>query len=90
MTQTNVDSQSFFNVLLSDIGVRNVKVQEVLSLDEELLALLPQPVFGLIFLSQHFDEVADERKDEEGMEDVWFANQASWPNFGIPGHICGL
>lgn len=36
-----MDFQAFFNVMLRDFGVRGVKVQEVVSLDEEVLASLP-------------------------------------------------
>ena len=33
--------QAFFNVMLKEIGVRGVKIQEVVSLDEEMMAFLP-------------------------------------------------
>ena len=33
--------QAFFNVMLSRFGVEGVKVQEIVSLDAEMLALLP-------------------------------------------------
>lgn len=33
--------QAFFNVMLKEMGVRGAKVQEVLSIDEEGLAMLP-------------------------------------------------
>ena len=33
--------QAFFNVMLKDFGVKGVKVQEVLGLDDDLLAMLP-------------------------------------------------
>lgn len=33
--------QAFFNVMLQDFGVKGVKIQEVISLDEELLAFIP-------------------------------------------------
>lgn len=33
--------QAFFNVILREFGVGGVKVQEVVGLDEELLAFLP-------------------------------------------------
>lgn len=33
--------QAFFNVMLKDFGVRGVKVQEVVSLDDEILTFLP-------------------------------------------------
>lgn len=39
--QVLIDFQAFFNVMLKDFGVRGVKVQEVVSLDEEILTFLP-------------------------------------------------
>lgn len=33
-------SQALFNVMLREFGVKGVKVQEVVSLDEEMLAFL--------------------------------------------------
>lgn len=33
--------QAFFNVMLREFGVNGIKVQEVVGLDEELLAFLP-------------------------------------------------
>ena len=33
--------QAFFNAILKNFGVEGVKVQEVVSLDEEMLAFLP-------------------------------------------------
>lgn len=33
--------QAFFNVMLKEIGVRGVKIQEVVSLDEDMMAFLP-------------------------------------------------
>ena len=33
--------QAFFNVMLKNFGVKGVKVQEVVSLDEELLSCIP-------------------------------------------------
>lgn len=37
----NTSLQSIFNVMLREFGVRDVKVQEIFGLDEELLAMLP-------------------------------------------------
>lgn len=34
-------TQAFFNVMLKEMGVRGAKVQEVLSIDEDMLAMLP-------------------------------------------------
>lgn len=33
--------QAFFNVMLKKFGVQGVKVQEIVSLDDEILAFLP-------------------------------------------------
>ncbi len=73
---------AFFNVMLNEMGVQGVKVQEVYGLDEEMLAILPQPVHALIFLFRYRD--VDETESEKGTEcpsHVWFANQ-------IPDFAC--
>lgn len=36
-----IRGQAFFNVMLKNFGVKGVKVQEIVSLDEELLAYVP-------------------------------------------------
>jgi len=41
-----------------------------------MIAMLPKPVFGLIFLFQYFDE-DDAEVEEADDQDVWFANQVS-------------
>ncbi|KAJ5124676.1 uncharacterized protein N7515_008501 [Penicillium bovifimosum] len=67
---------ALFNVMLREFGVKGVKVQEVVSLDEEMMALLDKPVYGLIFLFRW-------REDEDGKQEVtcpdglWFANQTA-------------
>ncbi|KAM0285473.1 hypothetical protein ACHAQH_001423 [Verticillium albo-atrum] len=67
---------AFFNAILRDCGVKDVKIQELFSLDEDSLSLLPQPVYGLIFLYQYFAQ--DCEVDEENQDDgVWFANQTT-------------
>ncbi|KAI9788708.1 MAG: hypothetical protein M1835_002140 [Candelina submexicana] len=65
---------AFFNVMLHEFGVRGIKVQEVFGLDAELLALLPQPVHGLIFLYQWREEDPSDQ-ETKCSERVWFANQ---------------
>ncbi|KAH6955057.1 hypothetical protein HG530_015823 [Fusarium avenaceum] len=67
---------AFFNIILRDLGVRNVKAQEIFTIDHDLLALLPQPVYGLIFLFQYLPEL-QETNQEEDANDVWFANQTT-------------
>ncbi|KAF3352163.1 hypothetical protein VdG1_00644 [Verticillium dahliae VDG1] len=68
---------AFFNAILRDCGVQDVKIQELFSLDEDSLQLLPQPVYGLIFLYQYFAQDC-EVDDEQGQDDaIWFANQTT-------------
>ncbi|KAL9946953.1 hypothetical protein ACHAQF_007144 [Verticillium nonalfalfae] len=70
---------AFFNAILRDCGVKDVKIQELFSLDEDSLQLLPQPVYGLIFLYQYFAQDC-EVDDEQGQDDgIWFANQVAFP-----------
>ncbi|KAL9123216.1 MAG: hypothetical protein Q9187_000233 [Circinaria calcarea] len=67
-------SEAFFNVMLKQFGVKGVKVQEVVSLDKELLAWLPRPVYGLIFLYKWRED--DPVKQEPSCPpNIWFANQ---------------
>ncbi|TKA61831.1 hypothetical protein B0A49_11195 [Cryomyces minteri] len=65
---------AFFNVMLKEFGVRGVKVQEVFGLDDELLAVLPKPVYGLIFLFR-YREVDVDKQEASCPPQVWFANQ---------------
>ncbi|KAL4973246.1 ubiquitin carboxyl-terminal hydrolase [Aspergillus desertorum] len=67
---------ALFNVMLREFGVRGVKVQEVVSLDNELLALLNKPVYGIIFLFRWRED--DPEKQEASCPDgLWFANQTA-------------
>ncbi|KAH8819597.1 hypothetical protein F5884DRAFT_761145 [Xylogone sp. PMI_703] len=69
---------ALFNFILRQYGVKDVKVQEVLSLDDEILQQLPQPVFGLIFLFKYEDGDLDDRKSTmSNPEHIWFANQTT-------------
>ncbi|KAI9827640.1 MAG: hypothetical protein M1819_006929 [Sarea resinae] len=65
---------AFFNVTLKEFGVKGIKVQEVFGLDAELLAMLPKPVYGLIFLFRWRQEDPD-KHETSCPENVWFANQ---------------
>ncbi|KAM0551991.1 hypothetical protein ACHAPJ_008099 [Fusarium lateritium] len=67
---------AFFNIILRDLGVLNVKAQEIFTIDQDSLALLPQPVYGLIFLFQYLPGL-DEVSEEQDTSDVWFANQTT-------------
>ncbi|KAL9043719.1 MAG: hypothetical protein Q9214_003103 [Letrouitia sp. 1 TL-2023] len=86
---------AFFNAMLKDFGVRGVKVQEVVSLERDFLAQLPQPVYGLIFLFKWREE--DPGGQEQSCpEEVWFANQtvdnacASVALLNIVNNVSGL
>ncbi|KAF7561969.1 hypothetical protein G7046_g2149 [Stylonectria norvegica] len=68
--------QAFFNIILRDLGVENVKAQEIFSIDQASLDMLPHPVFGLIFLFQYLPGF-DEADEDEDASDVWFANQTT-------------
>ncbi|OLN94190.1 Ubiquitin carboxyl-terminal hydrolase 2-like protein 1 [Colletotrichum chlorophyti] len=65
---------AFFNAMLREMGVKDIKVQEVFSVEEDYVATLPQPVYGFIFLYQYFSEAYE---DDEVVDsrDLWFANQ---------------
>nr|OQO31723.1 hypothetical protein B0A51_01071 [Rachicladosporium sp. CCFEE 5018] len=69
---------AFFNIMLRDMGVSGVKIHEVMSLDDEMLATLPQPVHALIFLFRYAETDA-EVLETECPEDVWYAEQV--PDF---------
>ncbi|KAM0195578.1 hypothetical protein ACHAPA_007430 [Fusarium lateritium] len=67
---------AFFNIILRDLGVRNVKAQEIFTIDHDSLALLPQPVYGLIFLFQYLPGLQEINQEQDG-NGVWFANQTT-------------
>ncbi|KAB8269645.1 ubiquitin carboxyl-terminal hydrolase [Aspergillus minisclerotigenes] len=67
-------SKALFNVMLREFGVKGVKVQEVVSLDEEMMAFLNKPVYGLIFLFR-WREDDPEKQEASCPEGLWFANQ---------------
>ncbi|KAL5361871.1 hypothetical protein BJX96DRAFT_166217 [Aspergillus floccosus] len=67
---------ALFNVMLREFGVKGVKVQEVVSLDDEMMALLNKPVYGLIFLFR-WREDDPEKQEASCPEGIWFANQTA-------------
>ncbi|KAL3470187.1 ubiquitin carboxyl-terminal hydrolase [Aspergillus californicus] len=67
---------AIFNVILREFGVTGVKVQEVISLDDEILALLNKPVYGLIFLFRWREDDSD-KQEASCPEGLWFANQTA-------------
>ncbi|TAQ84598.1 hypothetical protein B7494_g7083 [Chlorociboria aeruginascens] len=65
-----------FNFILREYGIKDVKVQEVLSLDEDMLNLLPKPVYGMIYLCEYREDEWEDGKSVETCPNyVWFANQ---------------
>ncbi|ROW07190.1 hypothetical protein VMCG_03713 [Cytospora schulzeri] len=62
---------AFFNGLLRDLGVQDVKIQEMFSVDE--VDFLPKPVLGFVFLCKYAGE--NEEAQAEAPKDLWFANQ---------------
>ncbi|KAK5713919.1 hypothetical protein LTR17_017346 [Elasticomyces elasticus] len=85
---------AFFNVMLTEMGVRGVKVQEVYDMDQTFLLTLPQPVHALIFLFRYKETECE--KSESCPKEVWFANQtpdfacATFALLNIVNNIPGL
>ncbi|KFY26137.1 hypothetical protein V491_01456 [Pseudogymnoascus sp. VKM F-3775] len=67
---------AFFNVILRHLGVTSIKVQEVFSLDDEMLNFLPKPIHGLIFLFR-FEEDDPAMQEATCPDNIWFANQTT-------------
>ncbi|KHO01071.1 ubiquitin carboxyl-terminal hydrolase [Metarhizium album ARSEF 1941] len=68
--------KAFFNIILRDLGVKNVKTQELFTLDQASLDALSKPVFGLIFLFQYEPGHEEDERPMHTESDIWFANQA--------------
>nr|POE93272.1 putative ubiquitin carboxyl-terminal hydrolase ubh-4 [Quercus suber] len=65
--------------MLKDMGVQGLRVQEVYGLDDEMLAILPQPVHALIFLFRYRATDSLHKESQDCPSSVWFANQT--PDF---------
>jgi ubiquitin carboxyl-terminal hydrolase L5 len=64
-----------FSVILREMGVRDVTVREVFSMDPDfLLDNIPQPIYGFILLF-HYREFGNDGQATKCPKDVWFANQ---------------
>ncbi|KAK5126230.1 hypothetical protein LTR85_010465 [Meristemomyces frigidus] len=70
---------AFFNVMLREMGVRGAKIQEVFSIEDTELAMLPRPIHALIFLFRYHETEKDEKQPTSCPKHVWFANQT--PDF---------
>ena len=66
--------------MLDELGIRGVRVHEVLGLDEEMLSSLPRPVHALIFLFR-YEATEETQLETECPDHIWFANQ-------LPDHAC--
>jgi ubiquitin carboxyl-terminal hydrolase L5 len=86
---------AFFNVMLKDMGVHGVKTSEVWSLEDNELAVLPQPVHALIFLFRYRETDKDDLVTECPAH-VWYAEQvpefacATFALLNIVNNIPGL
>ncbi|KAI0836162.1 cysteine proteinase [Hypoxylon sp. FL0890] len=68
----------FFNAMLQELGAKDFKVQEVYSLDPEILAFLPKPVHGLVFLFEYEGDNEPSHENRQRCPDhLWFANQTT-------------
>ncbi|KAF2122490.1 hypothetical protein BDV96DRAFT_462290, partial [Lophiotrema nucula] len=65
---------AFFSSMIREMGAGAVTVKEVFALDPELLAMLPQPIHGLILLFRA-RQVAQADQESSCPANVWFANQ---------------
>ncbi|CAN8104766.1 unnamed protein product [Discula destructiva] len=64
---------AYFSGVLKDLGVADVKIQELFAVTIEEVEQLPQPVYGFVFLCRYEGE--DQEDTEEAPQDLWFANQ---------------
>ncbi|TGO18740.1 hypothetical protein BTUL_0008g01250 [Botrytis tulipae] len=69
---------ALFNYILREYGVKDVKIQEVLGLEDEMLQYLRKPVYGLVFLFKYIeDDSEDEETPRKCPNHIWFANQTT-------------
>lgn len=68
---------AFFNVMLRDLGVEGLKVHELYTIQADEFAMLPQPVYGFIFLFHYVKEDEDDGVQQACPAHVWFANQVA-------------
>ncbi|KAI1735135.1 cysteine proteinase [Xylaria scruposa] len=68
---------AFFNAMLQDLDAKTLKVQEVVALDKTILAELPDPVYGLIFLYEWTNEDESHEARQDCPANLWFGNQTT-------------
>ncbi|KAK6608195.1 ubiquitin carboxyl-terminal hydrolase, family 1 [Botrytis cinerea] len=69
---------ALFNYILREYGVKDVKIQEVLGLEDEMLQYLRKPVYGLVFLFKYIEDGSeDEETPLKCPNHIWFANQTT-------------
>ncbi|ESZ90661.1 hypothetical protein SBOR_8961 [Sclerotinia borealis F-4128] len=68
---------ALFNFILREYGVKDVKIQEVLGLEDEMLRYLPKPVYGLVFLFKFVEDNSEDKEPPRCPNHVWFANQTT-------------
>ncbi|KAF2738231.1 cysteine proteinase [Polyplosphaeria fusca] len=60
--------------MVREFGAKSVTVKEAISLDEEILFMMPQPIFGFVLLFRA-REVEPFKEEQSCPRKVWFANQ---------------
>ncbi|KAI0190732.1 ubiquitin carboxyl-terminal hydrolase [Xylaria flabelliformis] len=68
---------AFFNAMLQDLDAKTLTVQEVVALDKTILAELPDPVYGLIFLYEWTNEDESHEARQDCPANLWFGNQTT-------------
>ncbi|KAI0453933.1 cysteine proteinase [Xylaria acuta] len=68
---------AFFNAMLQDLNAKTLMVQEVVALDKTILAELPTPVYGLIFLYEWTNEDESNEARQVCPANLWFGNQTT-------------
>lgn len=64
-----------FSVILREMGVQDVTVREVFSMDQDFIREnVPQPIYGFILLF-HYREFGNDDQADECPKNIWFANQ---------------
>jgi ubiquitin carboxyl-terminal hydrolase L5 len=73
---SNVNTQAIFTQIIKDLGIADVKVQELYDTEEDTLRSI-KDAHGIIFLFRWKAEQIDEEIETTCPEGIWFANQVS-------------